>query len=59
MWSMIVAVILLQAAVIFLPLLQNLFYTQPLGLMDLLLILGVNALILVIAEALKLGGKSV
>lgn len=57
--GMIGLVFLLQLSVIYVPFLQTYFHTQVLSLPLLLVILGANALIFVIAEGVKSLGKAV
>lgn len=57
--GMMGAVLALQALVIYLPLLQGFFHTEALSLPLLGLIVGANALIWGVAEALKAAGRSV
>lgn len=57
--GMIGFVFVLQLLVIYVPVLQHYFHTQPLSLPLLLLIIGANALILVISEGVKALGRQV
>lgn len=57
--AMVAAVLLLQAAVVYIPWLNTLFHTQALGSLDILVIAISNVLILAVAEALKSSGQSV
>lgn len=57
--GMIGLVFLLQLSVIYVPFLQTYFHTQALSLPLLLMIIGANALILVIAEGVKALGRPV
>jgi P-type Ca2+ transporter type 2C len=57
--GMIGLVFLLQLSVIYVPFLQSYFHTQALSLPLLLIIIGANALILVIAEGVKALGRQV